>query len=67
MKRNHTALSTRELEVVRELCKGKSNKEIALSLGISVNTVKTHLSRSLRKAKVSNRAELIIKNIKTEL
>ena len=37
-------LSDREIEVLRLVGQGKSNKEIAMDLDISVNTVKVHVS-----------------------
>ncbi|MEO9533980.1 MAG: LuxR C-terminal-related transcriptional regulator [Crocinitomicaceae bacterium] len=60
-------LSTREKEVVKELSLGKSNEEIAKSLCVSINTVKTHLSRSCKKTKAKNRTELVVKYLNKEL
>lgn len=48
-------LSDRERRVLELLAEGQSNKEIARTLGISPNTVKTHLSRLFAKLAVSNR------------
>lgn len=48
-------LSKREKEVLVELVKGKSNKEIAKTLFISCATVKTHLLNIYRKLEVSSR------------
>ena len=42
-----------------EMSRGRSNKEIALSLGIGVETVKTHVSEIIRRFGVRNRAEAI--------
>jgi len=42
-------LSAREIEVVRRVARGESNKEIARRLGLSENTVKTYLRRVYRK------------------
>lgn len=53
--------SERELEVIELLQQGKSNKEIAESLFISLSTVKTHLSRIFSKAEVNSRLELVQK------
>src|SRR6185369_14949483 len=39
---NHSTLTDREREVVRLLASGKSNKQVASNLGISVKTVETH-------------------------
>lgn len=49
-------ISERELEVLEQLASGKSNREIADTLFISVNTVKTHLSSLYQKLEVSRRS-----------
>jgi two-component system response regulator DegU len=50
-------LSRREMEVLGELTKGMSNKEIATSLGISHQTVKNHVTSILRKLDVDDRTQ----------
>ncbi|MGW8592019.1 MadR family response regulator transcription factor [Dietzia sp. NPDC055877] len=52
-------LSGREVEVLRLLAEGKSNKEIGVELFISATTAKFHISNILRKLKVSRRAEAV--------
>jgi DNA-binding NarL/FixJ family response regulator len=52
-------LSERQKAVIIELARGRSNKEIALSLGIGAETVKTHVSEIIRRLNVRNRAEAI--------
>jgi len=54
-------LSRRELEVVHLLLQGKSNKLIALALGISDRTVEFHLKNVYAKFEVSSRMELVLK------
>ncbi|MFZ5822585.1 MAG: response regulator transcription factor [Chloroflexota bacterium] len=54
---NH--LTTREREVLQLLVTGKSNKEIALSLGISPKTVSVHRTNLMTKLGVQNTVELI--------
>lgn len=54
-------ISAREYEVIGELCKGKSNVEIADTLFVSMNTVKTHLKNIFFKLDVKSRTELINK------
>jgi DNA-binding CsgD family transcriptional regulator len=53
-------LTNRETEVVKLLLQGKSNKLIALSLGISDRTVEFHLKNIYAKFQVSSRIELIL-------
>lgn len=49
-------LSYREWQVLELLANGKSNKEIAEQLAISINTVERHLSHIYSKLTVKNRA-----------
>ena len=51
-------LTPREADVLRLLLDGHGNREIAKTLGIDSGTVKTHLTRIMRKAGVVNRVEL---------
>lgn len=53
-------LSQRETEILQLLAQGKSNKEIATDLVISVNTVKVHISNIFQKINVSSRAEAMV-------
>jgi len=57
-------LTKKELEVIRHLVKGLSNKEIASELGISPGTVNTHLDNIYRKLDVSNRLVASFKAIR---
>ena len=50
----------RELDILREIASGKSNNEIASSLFISLNTVKTYVRALLQKTGYSNRTELAV-------
>ena len=52
-------LTSRELDVLRELAKGLANKEIADSLNISEHTVKDHLKSILGKLHVADRTEAV--------
>lgn len=56
----YQALSIREMEVLTFITQGKSNKEIAVSLGISHQTVKNHVTAILRKLKVGDRTQAAI-------
>jgi len=53
-------LSAREMEVLTYVTKGMSNKEIALALGISHQTVKNHVTSILRKLGVEDRTQAAI-------
>jgi DNA-binding NarL/FixJ family response regulator len=53
------ALSPREREIVQLLAEGKSNKEVANALGISVKTAETHRSNIMRKSGLGSLAELV--------
>ena len=53
----NTTLTSRETEILALLAEGKSNKEIAAELFISINTVKVHVSNIFQKIEVSSRTE----------
>ena len=53
------AMSEREIEILRVVAKGLSLVEIAELLGISVNTVKTHVKRIYHKLAVNSRTEAV--------
>jgi DNA-binding CsgD family transcriptional regulator len=52
-------ISPREAEIIREICNGLSNQEIADKLFISLQTVKDHTSRIYLKTNVRNRMQLM--------
>ncbi len=63
----HEELTPRELEVLRQLALGRSNKEIADTLTIGDETVKTHVGNVLSKLDVENRAQAIVQALKRGL
>ena len=60
-------LTPRELDVLRLLALGRANKEIAADLGITEETVKTHVGHLLAKLQVENRAQAIVQALKRRL
>lgn len=61
--KNHSGswrLTPRQREVASSIAKGHTNSEIAARLGISVETVKSHVSAALGELGLSNRTELAV-------
>lgn len=54
---SHPELSEREMEVLKEVARGRSNAEIAATLAVSENTVRFHLKNVYEKLHVNNRTE----------
>jgi two-component system NarL family response regulator len=52
-------VTPRELSALRLMADGRSNKEIATSLGISERTVKSHLGHLFEKLGVTSRTEAV--------
>jgi NarL family two-component system response regulator LiaR len=63
----HEDLTPREIEVLRQLALGRSNKEIADALSIGDETVKTHVGNVFSKLQVENRAQAIVQALKRGL
>lgn len=55
-----TALTPREIEVLRYVAEGKTNQEIAEELILSATTVKTHVQNILQKLNVSDRTQAAV-------
>ncbi|MHC0552069.1 response regulator [Salinicoccus sp. CNSTN-B1] len=64
MPHEKNALSAREIEVLKEIVRGKSNREIGEALYVSEKTVKTHVSHILNKLEVTDRTQAVIYAIK---
>jgi DNA-binding NarL/FixJ family response regulator len=60
-------LTTRELEILQLIAEGKSNKEIAAQLDLSVNTVGVHRSNIMQELGVHKTAELVTYAIRNRL
>ena len=57
--KEHDSLTRREREVLFEMVRGNSNRDIAARLGISVTTVNKHVHNILGKLKAKTRAQVI--------
>jgi two-component system response regulator NreC len=57
---SYDLLTTREREVLQLLAEGRSNKEVAAVLHLSLYTVETHRANILQKLNLHNQAELIL-------
>ena len=64
--RDH-GLSPRELEVLRLICEGLSNRTIATKLGLSVNTIAVHRANIMKTLGVHKTAELVMYAIQNGL
>jgi DNA-binding CsgD family transcriptional regulator len=53
------ALSERELEVLRKVAAGNSNKQVAAQLGISEDTAKAHMKSILSKLNANDRTHAV--------
>lgn len=60
VQRRAALLSARERDVVEVLCRGRGNREIAKTLGMSEATVKTHLSNVMQKLEVHGRLQIAV-------
>jgi len=63
----HSALTNREMQVLRHVAMGLSNREVGKSLGISVETVKEHVQNILRKLHVNDRTQAAVWAVRNEL
>jgi DNA-binding NarL/FixJ family response regulator len=62
-----TALTARELEVLQHIVAGKSNKEIASELALSVNTISVHRANIMERLGIHKTAELVVYAIRNGL
>ncbi|MBU9720084.1 MULTISPECIES: response regulator [Bacillaceae] len=61
------SLTPRELDIIRKIGEGRSNKEIAEELALSVGTVKNHISIILDKLELRDRTQIAIYAIRHEI
>jgi DNA-binding NarL/FixJ family response regulator len=57
-------LTYREIDILKQLAKGKTNNEIAVIINIREYTVKSHIQNIFNKMRVDNRTEAVIVAIK---
>jgi DNA-binding NarL/FixJ family response regulator len=57
-------LTPREIEILEYIAKGYLNKQIAMELGISEQTIKNHVTSILRKLNANARTEAVVLAIK---
>lgn len=61
------ALTAREEDIVRELARGMSNKEIARTLDLAESTVKIHVRNILRKLKLASRVQVAVYAVERDM
>ena len=57
---SYDLLTEREKEILQLLAEGKSNKDIAIMLNVSTNTVETHRTRFMQKLNLHSSAEIVL-------
>jgi DNA-binding NarL/FixJ family response regulator len=57
---SYDLLTLREKEILQLLAEGKSNKEVATILNLSINTVETHRTRIMQKLDLHSAAEIVL-------
>ena len=60
-------LTTREREIVQLLAEGKSSKEVAVALGLSVKTAETHRSNIMRKLQLHSVSDLVLYAVRNNI
>src|SRR5215471_15419991 len=65
--RGRSRLTPREREIVQLLAEGKSSKEVAVALGLSVKTAETHRSNIMRKLELHSVSELVLYAIRNNI
>jgi DNA-binding NarL/FixJ family response regulator len=60
-------LTSREREILQLLAEGKSNDEVASSLGISINTAQTHRANLMRKLELRSVSDLVLYAVRNQI
>jgi DNA-binding NarL/FixJ family response regulator len=64
---SRSRLTPREREIVQLLAEGKSTKEVAVALGLSVKTAETHRSNIMRKLQLHSVSDLVLYAVKNNI
>jgi DNA-binding NarL/FixJ family response regulator len=64
---DHSQVSERETTILKQIVKGRTNKQIALTLGLSDQTVKNHITSILKKFHVHDRTAAVVIALRREL
>ncbi len=64
---NRGRLTPREREIVQLLAEGKSTKEVAVALGLSVKTAETHRSNIMRKLELHSVSDLVLYAVRNNI
>ncbi|HXG32702.1 MAG TPA: response regulator transcription factor [Bryobacteraceae bacterium] len=67
LKDSYDLLTDREKEILQLLAEGKSNKEVAALLNLSVYTVETHRANLMQKLNLHNTAELVLYAVRKKI
>ena len=67
LKDTYNLLTEREKEVLQLLAEGKSNKEIAIMLDLSIYTIETHRNNLMQKLNLHNTAELVLYAVRKKI
>ena len=62
----HLSLSRRQQQIARLVCRGCSDRQVGNSLGISENTVHTHLRLLFKRLEVHDRVGVVVRLVLTE-
>jgi two-component system response regulator NreC len=64
---SYELLTDREKEILQLLAEGKSNKEVAALLGLSIYTVETHRSNLMQRLDLHNTAEIVLYAVRKKI
>ena len=64
---SYDLLTDREKEILQLLAEGKSNKEVASQLNVSLNTVETHRTKLMQKLDLHSAAEIVLYAVRKKI